>query len=584
MKNYSIAKKVLTIFVLVTTGIIFTTFIAAVSGANYFLKSTTIDYTFRLVSQVEDTVIDYQDSMKNIANAILSDKTIVNYMQNEIEDDIEVMQTLNFAATTRDDITNIFAMRVNDDSLDIVCNDSMKAINNFANYYDSTWYKALITDGKDSVITSSYVQNLVEDQYNWVISLGVAIKGENNKTIGIILIDLNYSSIKNICDDVMPDNQGYIYLLSEDGQIVYHPHQQLIFNKVKKEDTSIVLPINNDYIQKGDKIYVVLNSHRYKWKTVAVLDETIVYRNTIINTVIFAGLGLIFIIISLYISYIFSKWLTKPIRELSYKMKKVEKGDLSVRVDVESKDEIGDLGESFNVMTERLDMSLKRIIIEQEEKRNSELNALRAQINPHFLYNTLDSIIWMAECKQTEEVVEMTSALSKMLRASINRQNDNATLKLELQNAQNYLKIQKFRYSNKLDYEINVDKKLYNKKAVHLVLQPLVENSIYHGIKSKKDGGKISINAFEKDGLLYIQVIDDGVGMSEQYAKSLLIYKRESEMGIGIYNVNRRIKLLYGDEYGLHIESEPQKGTTITIKIPSQDIEVEEDDLYESKH
>jgi two-component system sensor histidine kinase YesM len=309
MKNYSIAKKVLTIFVLVTTGIISTTFIAAVTGANYFLKKTTIDYTFRLVSQVEDTVIDYQDSMKNIANAILSDKTIADYIYDEIEDDKKVIQTLNFAATTRDDVTNIFAMRLNeDDSLDIVCNDSMKKINKFANYYESTWYKALIDGGKDSVITSSYVQNLVEDQYNWVISLGVAIKGENDRTIGIILIDLNYSSIKNICDDVMPENQGYIYLLSEDGQIVYHPHQQLIFNKVKVEDTSIVMPINNDYVQNGDKIYVVLNSHRYKWKTVAVLDETIVYRNTIINTVVFATLGLIFIAISVFISFIFSNW------------------------------------------------------------------------------------------------------------------------------------------------------------------------------------------------------------------------------------------------------------------------------------
>jgi two-component system sensor histidine kinase YesM len=265
-------------------------------------------------------------------------------------------------------------------------------------------------------------------------------------------------------------------------------------------------------------------------------------------------------------------------------MKKVEKGDMSVRVDIDSRDEIGDLGESFNVMTERLDMSLKRIIIEQEEKRNSELNALRAQINPHFLYNTLDSIIWMAECKQTEEVVEMTSALSKMLRASINRQNESATLKLELQNAENYLKIQKFRYSNKLDYEINIDEKLHNKKAVHLVLQPLVENSIYHGIKNKKDGGKIIINAFEKDELIFIQVIDNGVGMSTELADSLLKNERENDKGIGIYNVDRRIKLLFGDEYGLDIKSQLQKGTTITIKIPNQDIESSEEDLYENKH
>lgn len=584
MRKYGIARKVLVVFLLVTIGIVVLTFTSVVTGGNYLLRNTSIDYTYRLVSQVDDTVINYQDSMRNIADAILKESDIEEYILNRADNVESSIHTLNFAASTRDDITNIFAIRIYDDELNIICNDSIKRINKFSNYETSAWYKALILEGNDNVITSSYVQNLVEDQYNWVISLGVAVRDKSGETVGIILIDLNYSSIKDICDNVMPENYGYIYLLSEDGEIVYHPTQQLIFNNVREEDVTIVQNVNNNYIRKGGNIYIILNSFQNNWKTVAVLNENAVYRNSTINTIIFASIGLLAIILSLFISYKFSNWFTKPLRELSYNMKKVQKGNLTVRVDIDNKDEIGDLGESFNIMTERLEQSLERILVEQEEKRNSELNALRAQINPHFLYNTLDSIIWMAECKQNDEVVSMTSALSKMLRASISRQPSGATLKLELQNVENYLKIQKLRYSNKLDYEINVDEKLLNKKAVHLGLQPLVENAIYHGIKNKKGYGKITINAYEEYGLLKIQVIDNGEGMSEDILSSLLQYDRSDDTGIGIYNVDRRIKLLFGNDYGLSIESKKKKGTSVTMTIPSVDAFEEGDDLYENRH
>lgn len=582
MRKRSITRKVLIVFLVVTISIIFLTFLAAVIGGNYLLKDVITNYSYELVSQVENTVIDYQNSMEHIVDAIVKDTVIREYIYNNADNESECLKILNFAAGTRGDITNIFVMRINEeDTFDIICNDTGKEINEFAKYDTSPWYQALVEEDRNSVITSSYVQNLVKNQYNWVISLGVSVRNAHGKVIGIILLDLNYSSIKKICDDVMPQNQGYIYLLSEDGQIVYHPSQQLIFNNVKDEDVSIVLNSDSNYIEKNNKIYLNLESSVLnEWRTVAVLDETAAFRNTIINTVIFSTAAIILMLFSFYLSYVISRWFTKPITELSANMKKVQDGDLSVRVKTKNNDEMGDLGESFNVMTERLEMSLERILIEQEEKRISELNSLRAQINPHFLYNTLDSIIWMAECNQTEQVVDMTSALSKMLRASINRQKGDATLQLELQNAVNYLKIQKFRYSNKLDFKINVNKKLFNRKVVHLVLQPLIENAIYHGIKANKGAGNIEIKAYEENGLLYIQVIDDGVGMDAETVESLFKRERGNDFGIGIYNVNRRIKLIYGEAYGLSIDSEMNKGTTVTILLPSQNVVVEGDDIY----
>jgi len=344
--------------------------------------------------------------------------------------------------------------------------------------------------------------------------------------------------------------------------------------------------MHNSHKQIGDKVYIALDSGISKWKTVAVLDSTVVYRNTLVNTVIFIIIATFFILMSFYISYVFSNWFTKPIINMAKQMKKVEKGDLTARVEVNSEDEIGNLAKSFNIMTEKLGSLVRRIVIEEEEKRNYELNALRAQINPHFLYNTLDSIIWMAECKENDKVIEMTSALSKMLRASINNKEGGVTLGLEIQNAVNYLKIQKFRYSNKLNYRIDIPKKLYDKKAAHLILQPLVENAIYHGIKGKEGIGTITIKAYEKMEdikILYIKIIDNGIGMKQEDIEKIVDKKGKDPYGIGVVNVNKRIALIYGDEYGLEIKSKIGTGTEVIIRIPSIDANEEGRDLFDNQ-
>lgn len=595
LSDMSITRKVLITFVTITISIVLSGFIATLFGANYLIRNTTIDYTYQLVGEVENSVYDYQLNMMHMAEAIKETTEVQNfvgYFDGDISEDetltTQVAEALHFVKGTRSDITNIFVMSVGDSGeLDIISDLGSEVINPYANYKESLWYIELIENKEDRILTSSYVQNLVSDQYNWVISYGHTIKDDQDQIIGLVLIDLNYSSIERILDNVMPKEQGYIYLLSDNQEIVYHPRQQLIFNKVKTEDTSIVKDMYNNYKQVGDQVYVTLNSGLSNWKTVAVLDSTVVYRNTLINTIIFLIVAIIFIVISFYISYVFSNRFTTPIKDMAKQMKKVEQGDLSARVDVMSSDEIGHLGESFNMMTGQLDSLVKRIVIEQEEKRQYELNALRSQINPHFLYNTLDSIIWMAECDQNAEVIEMTSALSKMLRASINNRKGGVTLGLEIQHVVNYLKIQKFRYSNKLEYEIDIPQYLYNNKAAHLVLQPLVENAIYHGIKGKDGGGKITIRAYERmedEKLLFIQVMDDGVGMCDDEIKQILDKEGKNPYGLGVMNVNKRIALIYGDDYGLSIESKVNQGTTVTIRIPSIEMVDNGGDLYVNKH
>ena len=208
---------------------------------------------------------------------------------------------------------------------------------------------------------------------------------------------------------------------------------------------------------------------------------------------------------------------------------------------------------------------------DQDIKRKNELKALQAQINPHFLYNTLDSIIWMAECGQTEEVVDMTTALAEFFRLGITKGSEIVSVRSMMDHIRNYLTIQKMRYKNKLDYRIDVDPDIYSYRTLKLLIQPIVENSIYHGLKEKKSGGCIHITGRKDGELLIFEIEDNGIGFSEESFEELLKNGSQSKTGsgVGLRNVQERIKLFFGDEFGITYISTPDKGTTFTLTLPA---------------
>ncbi|PRX71214.1 histidine kinase/DNA gyrase B/HSP90-like ATPase [Cohnella sp. SGD-V74] len=297
-------------------------------------------------------------------------------------------------------------------------------------------------------------------------------------------------------------------------------------------------------------------------------DELVGNKGEIRTTSILVGVA--FLIVALSISVFLSFRLTKPIKRLESLMKKVEKGDFDLRVEVESTDEIGKLSRSFNLMIGKIKDLMGQIVEEQEMKRISELKAMQAQIHPHFLYNTLDSIIWMAEMGKMADVVKMTGALAKLFRSSISKGDELVPIEVELEHIQNYLTIQKIRYKNKFTYDIDVDPDILSCKTLKIVLQPLVENAIYHGLKQQAVIGHISVTGRREEDGIALRVIDDGVGMNEEQLQSLAEKWRHAEggKGVGLQNVNHRIRLYFGEIYGLRIESEPEEGTTVTLRLP----------------
>jgi two-component system sensor histidine kinase YesM len=281
------------------------------------------------------------------------------------------------------------------------------------------------------------------------------------------------------------------------------------------------------------------------------------------------------IIFSVTATWGISRSIYMPIKKLHDVTTTITKNDLQALVTRDNVDEITELGMSFNIMIGRIRELLDAKVKEQENLKKAELRALQAQINPHFLYNTLDTIIWMAESKKTNEVIEIVSALSSFFRISLSKGKDWITIGEEIERTRSYLTIQKMRYRDIMDYRIEVDDKVLNNTVLKLILQPLVENALYHGLKNQRKSGTITVRAKQKnENEVLLEVEDDGIGFAPEKLDRINAMMNDNsdeirfERGFGLDNVNKRIKLYYGKQYGLSISSEYQVGTCVAAVIP----------------
>lgn len=281
------------------------------------------------------------------------------------------------------------------------------------------------------------------------------------------------------------------------------------------------------------------------------------------------------VLLSMLLSGIAVRSVTKPIKKLCSQTRKVAQGDFTAHTKIESMDEIAVLTDSFNDMTSEIGMLVENIKKQEENLRITESRLLQAQINPHFLYNTLDTIVWLAEAKQTDEVISMVTALSSFFRTTLSKGKDYITIREEESHIRSYLQIQQFRYQDIMDYEIDIDEEIYPYSIPKLTLQPLVENALYHGVKNKRGKGLIKITGKKVKNRIYLTVEDDGIGMTEKELDKLRrgvyrIQNEEDPSGFGLANVNQRLQYYYGEEYGVFFESEEGKGTQATVIIEAK--------------
>lgn len=546
------------------------------SGTIY---ENSINYMSQIIQQVNYDIDTYIEYMENISSVIAKSSDVPRYLfdQNQTEAEMEaekerILTQFQTIMESRDDIYNVAAVAKNGR---YIINRGEDELTGYVDIESLDWYQAAMESKSGIAVSSSHVQNAIQSSYKWVITLSRAlVNNQTGEREGLFFVDLNYSAISDLCNNNSIEEKGYIFVLDAEGNIVYHPKQQLMYGGLKTENIDAIMECREDSLiidEGGDsKLYTMSKSKKTGWTVVGAAYTSELLKNNEQAQMWYLLVASILLLAVIGISSIISREITKPIRSLRDSMRKVQNGQFDTHVEVITENEIGSLGRSFNLMTSEIQALMEQNVYEQKQKRKSELKALQAQINPHFLYNTLDSIIWMSEAGENDEVVEMTSALARLLRQSISNDKEEVELEKEIEYVKNYLTIQKMRYKDKLEFFIYVDPRVAHVPIIKLVLQPLVENAIYHGIKYKETKGNLKIYARPVDGRVEIVVADDGIGMDEDVMEHIFDEHRKEQKrnGVGVPNVQKRLKLQYGSEYGIRYESVKGAGTKAVITIP----------------
>ena len=453
-----------------------------------------------------------------------------------------------------------------------------------------SWFDAAQERIENLHFSTPHVQNLFVDpdyRYRWVVSLSRHVELTRDGAIesGVLLVDMSYSGIEQICKDVDlgAGQGGYLYLVDGAGEIVYHPRQQLIYAGLLEENNAAAAAYadgSHNEVFRGQRRQVTVKTVGYTgWKLVGVVPSESLWDNYGQLLLFFLFIVFFSVFLLVFVNLRLSAWITAPMKKLDRAVKELEAGRETVDLKVDGPYEVEHLSRSIQSMVSTMRHLMDDILQQEEQKRRSELDVLQSQINPHFLYNTLDSVIWMTENGRTEDAVVMLTSLARLFRISLSRGSNIITVAEELEHARHYLTIQKMRYKNKFSADLSAEDGVESLYTIKLIVQPILENAIYHGMDYADGDGKICVRAFREGEDTVIEVADNGLGMPEEVVERLLdqgsTYAAAGSKGsgIGLRNVHRRIQLTFGREYGLTILSEPDDGTVVRIRLPALDEE-----------
>ena len=572
-KRFSLSLSALTVICVIVASL------AAVSSciaifASVYSRSLMRDAKVNSEQTVQQTAIAVNNNLEAMKNKLTAVRNIL-YESKEPDDFRSKTEALTKIQN------DIFAVTVYDHEGNILsCTGSGNTLKK-ETYKDLSFDKALFEGAADFALSEPHVQTLFDGVYPWVVTLAIRTDRPVFGGGTYVAIDFSFSEIAKYIDKVGVGRHGYCYITDAEGNIIYHPQQQLIFSHLKSEDAGIVSSLSDGVHEDENVIYTLSTTYDRSWRIVGVsyTDELVTERQSQIFMSIVVSL-LCYAAVSVAVLAVYAIIVNAPVRSLIKAMKAFENAadSFSYSSGNEAVTELQVLSDSFEHMSNRIKQLMERVRTEETELRKTELKALQAQINPHFLYNTLDSIQWMCEQGKNEDAMKMVSALAKLFRISISRGHELIPIKDELQHAKNYLVIQSYRYRNQFSYSFDIETRLEHYLCNKITVQPLIENAIYHGIDRMVDEGEIKISVKEapdnKDDIL-ITVEDNGVGMTEEQCRKILRKERSDSSGIGVKNVNDRLKIYFGEKYGLTIKSELDVGTIVTVRIPKIEAEAE---------
>ncbi|RRD94335.1 sensor histidine kinase [Clostridiales bacterium COT073_COT-073] len=533
-------------------------------SAVQIMKDSMKKQTEDAVVQASEYIASYLDKIKTLSDLIAMHPETQAALHQEEKKAIESLAGMvNLSAASDPRIQSIAVISRNGFAL---TSDNNMVIPLSADMMNESWYQRAVASKQMPVITSIRHGEFNRQKSSWVIAISHEITGKAGEHLGVVLIDVSYKFIEDYISSLELGKAGYAYILDENNQILYHPDESILMDKMKADEL-LALAQEMKSVPK-DRIVTKSAIPHSHWTLVGIssLEQVEALQNRLISTIIW--INALLLAVSLIISYAISRRLSGPIVELQRAMKEVDENWGHLHPGNRAYAEIKELAAEYNALLDRIKLLTEDIAQKENAKRVFELKALQSQINPHFLYNTLDTILWLAEFGENEKVVEVSKALGEMLRLSLSIHQDRVPLEQELLHTENYLKIQQQRYVDKISYSISGQEDLLEAEVPKLILQPIVENSIYHGIRPQKKMGQINIGYQREDDLLIITVADDGLGYHPQKQEKDSNLIKTKLGGIGMKNVDQRIKILCGEEYGITIENQENGGAIVTYRLP----------------
>ena len=530
--------------------------------------------TRRVLSQVNMNLDSYLRRMMRVSDAMYYQVIKNTDLESErLEPGMELLYEEN-----RDELVSI---AVFDGQGALVAGTPLNALKAGADPASSDWYQAALDRMENLHFSAPHIQNLFEDPdygYRWVVSLSryVQLTRAGITYSGVLLVDMSFSGIEQVCRDVELTNGGYLYLTDAAGELIYHPRQQLIYAGLAAENNLAAAALADGTHQEtfgGEERLVTVKTVGYTgWKLVGVVPRAGAGDDGGYTFLFGLSMLLFSAFLLAFLNFRISARISDPIRRLEQSVKELEAGAEQVVIREDGCYEVRQLAHSIASMVSTMRHLMDDIIRQEQQKRRSELEVLQSQINPHFLYNTLDSVIWMTEAGRYEEAIQMVTSLARLFRISLSRGDSLIPLTEELEHARHYMTIQQIRYRDKFSTRISAQPDTRQLYTLKLIVQPLLENAIYHGMAGCEEDGRITVTAKREGDDLVIDVSDNGTGMPPEVAKGLLDENRPqtrtSGSGIGVRNVHRRIRLTFGERYGLEVFSEPDEGTTVRIRLP----------------
>lgn len=557
MKRSSLlVRMVISIF------LVFLILLAVVGTFYYQSSSSAIEATIEgnsqtTISQTSHFIQSYIKKLETTSTSLTQQTDVLSYAENPSQDKVKGIRDLFLTILKADQdlktvvlVTKSGQVISTDDSVQMKTSSDMMA---------EEWYQKAIHQGSKPVLTPAR-----KSDSQWVISVTQELVDAKGANLGVLRLDISYETLESYLNQLQLGQQGFAFIINEKHEFVYHPQHTVYSSSSEMEAMKPYIETGQGYTPDHQSYVSQEKIAGTDWTVIGVssLEKLDQVRSQLMWTLLGASaLSLLACLCLVWFSL--KRWIA-PLKDLRETMLEIASGTQNLRAKEAGAYELREVTRQFNAMLDQVDQLMAAIRRQEETTRQYELQALSSQINPHFLYNTLDTIIWMAEFQDSQRVVQVTKSLATYFRLALNQGKDLISLSDEINHVRQYLFIQKQRYGDKLEYEIAEDPDFDNLVLPKLVLQPLVENALYHGIKEKEGQGHIRVSVQKKDSGLVIRIEDDGVGFQVVADSSQSQLKRG---GVGLKNVDQRLKLHFGDNYQMKINSAPEKGTTVEIYI-----------------